>query len=421
MRLVECLDCRTENTLDSRFCRSCGGRLPEDEVMNLKAENAKLIGDARMMFSDFRTDECRMMVESVLAVDPKDWDAKALLADCLEREGRPHDAIELYEEVVAARPDSAIDRVRLQHLNKVVSASELAVAPTDNRKTAVLAGVAAVLMLGSVGAAMILAASPGSPDTLKNDGLLASQEPEAEAFRTIPLVPTYAPQPQSNPATDSAADGTTEQLNGETLPTQQPSGHVRVVNPNRGGMTSSQSTINDPGLQPLEVQPPAGATVVPNSGTSTSTSATQTKDPDPTSQINPRSGTKTGDDVKPDTNSNPGIIEIEVKSGSNGNSDSGEGARSAEALIRKARDLYAQGDYSRAVKTYEDALRAGASTGATNQRIAQCYEKLGNRSAAISAYQRAVASYEASMKSGGGSRTQAALDVCKQAIKNLGG
>ncbi len=419
MRLVECLDCRTENTLNSRFCRSCGGRLPEDEVLVLKAENAKLISDAKMLFGDHRTDECKMMVESVLEIDPSDLDAKALLADCFEREGRLHDAIELYEEITLARPDSAIDRVRFNHLNKLTQTEELAVNPNNNRRNALFTGIAAFVLIACVGSAIVIAANPQSNSKVSDSNLLVSNQGQVEAFRSVIPVPTSVPPttiPETtNPVTENNS-GVLPDLNGVVTP--------GVVSPTRGtsrrvnsGMSSGESNFQDSGLQPLQptVPPNITASVTPNS--SNNSGKPVNNDPDPASTIDPNAK---GQTKKPAENQ--GIVEIQVLNNQNKNTDSNDSARSAENLIRKARDLYAQGSYSAAVKTYEDALAAGASSGSTNQRIGQCYEKLGNRASAIAAYKRAASSYESSIKRGaGGSRVEAALDACNQAIKNLGG
>ncbi|MEZ5162483.1 MAG: tetratricopeptide repeat protein [Fimbriimonadaceae bacterium] len=97
----------------------------------------------------------------------------------------------------------------------------------------------------------------------------------------------------------------------------------------------------------------------------------------------------------------PGVIDIKVHPGS-GNTipvpDNGDEEPDADlsvtALIRKARNQYVTGDYSGAAAAYLEALRRGASPSSTNQRLAQCYEKLGKKNEAIAAYKRAMASME---------------------------
>jgi tetratricopeptide (TPR) repeat protein len=91
----------------------------------------------------------------------------------------------------------------------------------------------------------------------------------------------------------------------------------------------------------------------------------------------------------------------------------------ANVLIRVARQHFLTGEYGKAADAYSKALAAGADPGPTNQRLAQCLEKLGQRSAAASAYERAMRAYEAALNSGKGdpAKLKAALDACRQAAK----
>jgi tetratricopeptide (TPR) repeat protein len=127
------------------------------------------------------------------------------------------------------------------------------------------------------------------------------------------------------------------------------------------------------------------------------------------------------------------VVEIRPSAGSEQSGKSGGGSEpvapdspdartSAEVLIRTARDAFVRGDYGRASDAYEKALARGASRGSTNQRLAQCYERLGRKGDAIAAYERAVAAYQSQLAGGGdNSRIQAALDSSRQALKNLRG
>jgi tetratricopeptide (TPR) repeat protein len=114
-----------------------------------------------------------------------------------------------------------------------------------------------------------------------------------------------------------------------------------------------------------------------------------------------------------------------VSRGSNPTSTSSGsvGANGVEALVRTARQQYQLGNWASAATSFERALRAGADPGSNNQRLAQCYEKLGRNSDAVGAYNRAIEAYQSDVNSGSGdkSRLQAALDSCRQAVKVLGG
>ncbi|MEA2554412.1 MAG: hypothetical protein QOJ65_2588, partial [Fimbriimonadaceae bacterium] len=66
---------------------------------------------------------------------------------------------------------------------------------------------------------------------------------------------------------------------------------------------------------------------------------------------------------------------------------------------------------------------AGADPSLINQRIGQCYERLGRTSDAKEAYSRAITALETAIAGGRGNKERllAALDSSKQALKNLQG
>ncbi|MFM9872480.1 MAG: tetratricopeptide repeat protein, partial [Fimbriimonadaceae bacterium] len=120
----------------------------------------------------------------------------------------------------------------------------------------------------------------------------------------------------------------------------------------------------------------------------------------------------------------PGVVEIRVKPGSENNNTAATngGAMSVEQLIQKARNLYIQENYAGAAEAYEAAIRAGAGTGATYQRLAQCYEKMGRKSDAVRSYRNAVRAFDAQISRGNGSDSvRAAKESCERAISALGG
>jgi tetratricopeptide (TPR) repeat protein len=92
-------------------------------------------------------------------------------------------------------------------------------------------------------------------------------------------------------------------------------------------------------------------------------------------------------------------------------------------LVSVAQDHFLKGEFDLAASAYEQALRAGASPGSTNQRLGQCYTKLGRKQDAIQAYERAVAAYRAQKASGTGDAEllENSAAVCEQAIKVLRG
>ena len=92
-------------------------------------------------------------------------------------------------------------------------------------------------------------------------------------------------------------------------------------------------------------------------------------------------------------------------------------------MVRTARSQYQVGNYEAAASTYERALASGADPTQVNQRLAQCYEKLGRQSDAVQAYQRSIQALEKAIASGKGDRDRltTALDSSKQALKVLQG
>lgn len=426
MRMLECEKCQTENTLDHKFCRSCGQELNESERQCVRDEHNQLLKDAERVFALGRLGEVLTITQSILDVDPENVNALALLGDCFEREGRIADAVELYERLVALKPDGHLEKIRLDNLKKTLAAQEIAVAAPRDRKMGIAAGIAAIMLLSSVGAALLIAS-----DSMKaeGDGEIVAKN-EVVPFRTV------APVPKSGQAEDlSQAAGSTDPLLGVD---NDPNDGL----PNPGGSTRSSGSMGSArpintvgptnyGNQPFNPLPP-GTTIspqLPQPGQNTGGGNSSTlppvnggnSDPAPNGQLN----------TPPVSNQDrdPGFIDIKVHPGggsSNSGDDSGDEGNDADlsvtALIRKARNQYVTGDYSGAAAAYLEALRRGASPSSTNQRLAQCYEKLGKKNEAIAAYKRALASMEPLVSSGRATeRTKTAYQACKDAISNLGG
>jgi len=90
-----------------------------------------------------------------------------------------------------------------------------------------------------------------------------------------------------------------------------------------------------------------------------------------------------------------------------------------DTLIRVAREQQIMGNWAKAADAYEKALALGASPASTNQRLAQCYEKLGRKADAIKAYERAIQAFERLDQND--VRVQTQIDACRQALKLLRG
>lgn len=404
-----------------------GTNLPPVEPNPLEREAMmELVADGQRVLAQGRAPEALMMAESILETTPDFVPALALKGDSLERLGRLHEALAIYERVVELKPDSALDRIRASHLKKLAATQDIEAPEEPTRKQALLAAGAAAVLLFCVGAAAFIATRGGGTQT-------ASQSPApAEAsnlttFSQMAPVPTAQPQPaagagvpgpgqpaQQNPPVTAA--GVTTGEGAYTRPMGRGSSRpaagsetIPALSPNIPGQLGNTSIV------PRDQQPagpaPGTAPTAPPRGDAGS-------NPDP-GVVSPP--------TKPEKD-DPGIIEIRPSAGQGtkvGGSQTipdSDDRQSAETLIRVARDAVIKGEYARAADLYERALRAGASRGSTNQRLAQCYEKLGRRSEAIGAYERAIASYQSSLASGGDSdRLNAAIEACRQAIRVLRG
>ncbi|QYK53550.1 MAG: tetratricopeptide repeat protein [Fimbriimonadaceae bacterium] len=373
----------------------------------MREEAAKLLIDGRQLLNDGRTHEAVMVAESVLEVNPTDADALALLGDIYERDGQLSEALETYEKVCELRPDSAIDRIRAAHLRKLVAAEEFAVDVPSERKRSLLLVAAAGVLLTSVGAAFFFA-STGQPTVDKN--LVAKNDPTVAGFAGLSptLVPNVPPK-DMKAEVDNSTSGTSSVVGVNNNPGYDPK--RTTTGPGRDGNPEDyrpyQPTLGDWPVN-LTQQNPSLSTNNPNNNQPSTAKPADEPPKDPVA--------KEEDD--------PGIIEMKVNPGSSSNSSGGTAVDnlSAEQLIQKARNLYVQENYAGAAAAYEQAIKAGANTGATYQRLAQCYEKLGKRSNAIQAYRQAISAFDNQIARGNASSSvRAAKESCEKAIAALGG
>jgi hypothetical protein len=126
----------------------------------------------------------------------------------------------------------------------------------------------------------------------------------------------------------------------------------------------------------------------------------------------------------PDSQDPPPVVDIKLSDPTQTQgSDMAINANGLDAMVRSARGQYQVGNYQTAANTYERALKAGADPATVNQRLGQCYEKLGRNSDAADAYSRAIAALQNQINGGKGNKDRllAALDSSRQALKNLQG
>ena len=375
----------------------------------LESEHEKVIHDGRRLFAEGRSDEAAMIAQSVLVIEPENVMAMGLYADCLEQRGRVEEAAEMYRQILVLNPDSRLDEIRLNQLERKLEhkEEESIFDPVKRRNALIAACLGAVVIIASA-SALILASRSDDRD------LTVMNEPVAESQGFVPVAPiptAQNPQPGTGTEVSGATDGGTGSTGvgsgrtGYSAPYVNPGG-VRIP----GGSTQLSTQVMPSGfVEPynsgsgFEAFDPGAIDIRPD--------GSQQRDPDPAEVQQP---------AQPDRRDDPGVIVIrpsdQQPSGPpGGGSDPVQSGNEAESLIRVARQHYLAGNFAQAAATYEQALRAGASTASTNQRLAQCYEKLGRRGDAIAAYRRAIAAYEAA----GGDRARASADACRQAIAVL--
>jgi len=401
-------------------------RLSPQALMDMVSQGQRTLGQGRAA-------EALRIADAILEDQPDSVSALALRGDALERLGQFEDALVCYERVLELKPDSALDRIRASQLKRQLEEAPVTAVEAPSHRKALLAGLAGASFVLTVGLGYWYINSLGQKPAAEVQTLASNQSGYvAENFPSVAPVPTTpdgaagqtrssVPPPAADPQTRTTAD---------------PAARSSVVEPGYTGSAGSSRIPSGPassgGVEPVNPVPNGmreGLAVVPSNPGGRTDSAQQPQNgggqADAPEPIRPNNETRTED---------PGIIDIRPSAGSgtsgrSNNAGSKEAEddeaakQSSETLVRVARDAFVRGDYSRAADAYEKALRQGASRGSTNQRLAQCYERLGRKADAISAYERAISAYQSTLSSGSGdsSRVQAALDTCRQALKVLRG
>ncbi|MBC8063732.1 MAG: tetratricopeptide repeat protein [Chlorobia bacterium] len=400
--------------MDSAFCKKCGATLDANDIALAGDKLAATIADGNRLFADGRTDDALMVAETAISTNPSSAAAISLKGMCLERKGLLAEALECFEQVVALQPDSTLDKLKVNDLKNMLVVEKFEVNRTPDRRVAAVGAIAATVLVVACGAlfAKVNASSKPTDDKSK---LVAMNGPTEGVRRFDEVLPkdTQAPtvQPNNQPLVDpnaganqgSGLDGRTQagtNRSRENLNIEPYNGRT-IPKPNGGDEGSFGPIVINPDDVPKPTKPgPTG---------------TKGIDEEPEELKLPTNPPV--EDPKP--KNDPGIIEIEVSKGSpnRGNGGGAEAPISGngrQALLATARSQMQSGNYSAAANTYERALRAGADSGSTNQRLGQCYTNMGRNGDAIAAYTRAASSFEKSGNSQG-------VDACRQAIKVLGG
>ncbi|HWA84051.1 MAG TPA: tetratricopeptide repeat protein [Fimbriimonadaceae bacterium] len=417
-----------QNSLDSTFCKKCGTTLPDDDLRNAREKLEQAVADGFRIFNAGRTDEAMHIAETAVRANPASTAALSLKAMCHERLGQISEALDCHEKVLEIDPDSMIDKIKVNDLRNLLVARTSAASVPD-RRTAIISSVAAFILIVSIG---VVLARGG---TAKGDSKVATNLPATNSQQEVakgsrfdsPIAPVgNQAQPGNKPNPPAANPGTSGNSTNPGVDSTRGGGDspVRLPDPGANGRAlpnpSNGPTDFGSGFGPVTINPgsiPPGSDQ--NHAPAKKENTESSGDPPP-SDNPPQPQT-------PPKREAPGIMDIRIVSGNGASpgdpNDPGSHANGVEALLRTARSQYQIGNFTAAATSYERALRAGADPASGNQRLAQCYEKLGRNSDAVSAYGRAIDALQSAIASGRGDKDRlgAALDSCKQAVKVLGG
>ena len=335
-------------------------------------------------------------------------DGHALKGMVHERRSEYAQALDCFETVVALNPDSTIDKIKLNQLRNAFA--QRTAEPKVDRKGAMMAAAAAILLVSSVGAITYRIVSNSKETTITStpgntsQGSLVSNETSGQVNPVNPNNQIVNPAP-STPGNQLTEDGvkplggddqTPDQSNRSGAPRTRDNGWtVTPITPGPIGRGGNNGNDSGPKLPPVEGN--GGTTTVPTPNTAPKTPPDETPAPQP--PIN-----RGADD--------PGQIDIKITNA--------KGANGSEAVRRTANEMLKGGDSENAASAYEKAAKSG-SGGKVHQRQAQALNASGKKAEAIAAYERAISAYESDIKSGKGNAepNQAGLNSSRAALRAL--
>jgi tetratricopeptide (TPR) repeat protein len=427
--MVSCHQCSAPNSLDSTFCKRCGTALAESDLQDAQEKVAEWIAEGNIAFGDGRIEEAMAISDSALESNPNYVEALILKSLCYERLGNIPEALIYAEKVVEINPDSELDKIRRNGLRMALGNS-LHVPESSDRRAPLIAGLAAVLAVLSLGATVVhfmnsrqvvaRAAPITSDQPATFGGFSQPRYSIPSTTQTQPLTnnpvqnPSQPVQTSPQDSQNSDAQPPLDRVNSrDSLPisppvTLVPDGNVQALNPSSAvGQQNGQQSTPVPNGQ-ADPPPSADGPAVPQTPINTPPATVPT----------------------PKAEEDPGQISITVHKGPSRNfggsqsvGDSNISSNGVQALSRTGYQQFMVGSFSAAAASFEKALRGGGDPIRLNQRLGQAYTKLGRTSDAISAYSRAVEACQQALQSGKGDKAniQATLDSCQQATKVLGG
>lgn len=419
--MVICSECQKSNTLDSQYCRSCGHALPIDLLTEARKANDELVTEGFKLLAETRHDEALLVAQSALEVDPSHVQALSLKGDVLERQGHLAEALVCYEKVVELTPSSTLDRIKVDHVRRMLSHAAEAVVP--NRRNALAAAMAATALVACIGIAttiVILNRAPAATTSTNPNKIVADTFPAGSSDSSVPQAKPVSREEFERLKREAEAERARQPASAPT--NTQANSNGRLPNAqNNGDQEPLEGTVrplnSGLGLTPINPNPPSQPAAQP-------TSRPNSVDPDPT----PNNGS--GNATRPPERTTPqGTVDIrptpggpERVGGSEVIAENNNAGSSWRDIAARARQFFNSGDYAKAADAYERALAAGANPATTNQRLGQCYQRLGRKADAIRAYENAVRYFTAQLQSNPSDDSiKTALDACNQAVANLRG
>lgn len=401
-----------------------------------------------LMLSAFRLREAGDLdgaldaASQVVALQPENVGAHALLSTLHEHKGNLDAAIAEREIVLKLAPDSDADREKLEMLKKGIrqAAPRRIISPKplgtpvlfEKRPSPAVIAVIAFLLVAIVGSASVLLRH--RPGEKQAPVQVAQNAPPAA---TGPQ--TYSQSAFTAPPSQSAPQPNQQQAAAPSAGMQQP----QYEQPDQQRRRMSNSFT---GMEDNRYVPPAQVAIPDNGGLERDNrSARQTAEPDPSAfHLPDRSTDYNMNGANPPAQQppmqqapaqqspprDPGHIEIilapdpsgashssaKPPANSAGGSPSAGGDNGPTAASRSryaiAQEYQMKGDYARAAAEYKRALEgAGDDAGLIHQKIALCYQRLDQRDSAIAHYNDAIRAFK-QMKAAGRN-----VDLADQGIR----
>lgn len=414
--LVTCQKCETANPIDSRFCKQCGAELSEEVREAARVRVSELVDEGNQLFTEGRIDEALLVGQTAVKSDPSNPMAYALIGLCYEKMGHLAESLEAYETASSLNPGSALDRIKVQSLRQRLTQATAVAEPAPDRRRALTVAAAAVILVAGFGSLLAFAFNPKPTKVALKD---STQQADVSGFS----------------GTDSSANNPGQQVqqqnnsgNGTTAPTNTDSSSsgksIRLPSIN-----GNDAILPDPGNNPIE---PISITKDPGQG-GNERNPPVTNNGKGGGGIDPEPGKESDGQESQPTNppaEDHGVIDIKLEPAGGGRPtqpgaqpiSGGLGGNGLDALRHTAQSQFETGKYGEAAKSLERLAKSGGNSARTQQRLGQCYENIGNTTAALKAYNAAVSMYQTEIKAGRNvEANQRGLNTCLQALKVVGG